>query len=123
MKSIVLISGIWNLLLGLGLIFQALLADHTIVENYFNLMIGAFLVFTASVLVIASRNLQKNATFVLWEAFLRFSAAAILLTIGQKVIGNNAIFIGLTDILWGISYIIGLPMALKKSYVTILFDQ
>jgi hypothetical protein len=123
MQKIVLISGFWNLILGLGSLSSGLLKSKNSTEIYFHCMVGVFLLFTSAVLIVASRDLQKYATFVLWEGLLRFAAAGILLTIGLSAIGNNAVFLGMTDTVWGIIYSIGLPFVLKKSFKQILFDQ
>jgi hypothetical protein len=123
MQKIVLISGFWNLILGLGSLSSGLLKSKNSTEIYFHCMVGVFLLFTSAVLIVASRDLQKYGTFVLWEGLLRFAAAGILLTIGLSAIGNNALFLGMTDSVWGIIYSIGLPYILKKSFKQILFDQ
>jgi hypothetical protein len=123
MQKIVLISGFWNLILGLGSLSSGLLKSENSTEIYFHCMVGVFLLFTSAVLIVASRDLQKYATFVLWEGLLRFAAAGILLTIGLSAIGNNAVFLGMTDTVWGIIYSIGLPFVLKKSFKQILLDQ
>lgn len=124
MQKIVLISGLWNLILGLGSLGSGLLkSDINSTDRYFSCMVGVLLLFTSAVLIVASRDLQKYATFVLWEGLLRFAAAGILLTIGLSAIGNNALFLGMTDTVWGIIYSIGLPYVLKKSFKQILFDQ
>ena len=123
MQKIVLISGLWNLILGLGSLSSGILKSENSSDTYFNSMVGVLLLFTSAVLIVASRDLQKYATFVLWEGLLRFAAAGILLTIGLSAIGNNAVFLGMTDTVWGIIYSIGLPYVLKKSFKQILFDQ
>jgi len=124
MQKIVLISGFWNLILGLGSLSSGLLkSDNNSTDRYYSCMVGVLLLFTSAVLIVASRDLQKYATFVLWEGLLRFAAAGILLTIGLSAIGNNAVFLGMTDTVWGIIYSIGLPYVLKKSLKQILFDQ
>ncbi len=123
MQKIVLISGFWNLILGLGSLSSGLLKSENSTEIYFHCMVGVFLLFTSAVLIVASRDLQKYATFVLWEGLLRFAAAGILLTIGLSAIGDNAVVLGMTDTVWGIIYSIGLPFVLKKSFKQILFDQ
>jgi hypothetical protein len=123
MQKIVLLSGIWNLILGVGSLASGLIKTENQSEMYFNCMTGAFLLFTSAVLIVASRNLEKYGTFVLWEGLLRFVAAVILLTIGLAVIGNNAIFLGMTDALWGTAYSVGLPFVLKRSFKQILFDR
>ena len=124
MQKIVLISGLWNLILGLGSLGSGLLkSDINSTDRYFSCMVGVLLLFTSAVLIVASRDLQKYGTFVLWEGLLRFAAAGILLTIGLSAIGNNALFLGMTDTVWGIIYSIGLPYVLKKTFKQILFDQ
>ena len=123
MQKIVLISGLWNLILGLGSLSSGIFKSENSSDTYFNSMVGVLLLFTSAVLIVASRDLQKYGTFVLWEGVLRFAAAGILLTIGLSVIGNNAVFLGMTDTVWGIIYSIGLPYVLKKTFKQILFDQ
>jgi hypothetical protein len=70
---------------------------------------------------------MKRIVFIsgIWniaEGFLRYAAAALLLTIGPGVIGWPAWFIGSTDLGWGLTYTFGLPRSLGTTHKKLLFD-
>lgn len=71
----------------------------------------------------AARDLERRGSFVYWEAFLRFAAAALLLTIGPSVLGWAAWFIGVTDLAWGLIYVCGLPRSLGISHKKLFLDD
>jgi hypothetical protein len=93
-----------------------------IAEPFWGWCLAAFIFFTAAVLIMASRDLQRRASLVYWEAFLRFASAALLLSIGLGIIGWMAWVVGITDILWGLIYVFGLPSALQVSHRSLLLD-
>ncbi len=125
MKRIVFLAGLWNLLLGAGLLSPALhgAIGMRIPHPFWGWLLFAFLSYTGVVLVMASRDLPRRAPLVYWEAFLRYVAAALLLTVGPDVIGWPAWFIGLTDLAWGLTFTIGLPRALDISHSKLLLDS
>jgi hypothetical protein len=124
MKKIVFASGIWNFLLGAGLLVPALTQTigMRIPHPFWGWLSCGFLWNTSAVLILASRDLKRRGSFVYWEAFLRYVAAALLLTIGPEAFGWPAWFIGITDLAWGLIYTFGLPDALKTSHAKLFFD-
>jgi hypothetical protein len=124
MKKIVFVSGVWNFVLGAGLLVPALYGSigMRIPHPFWGWLICGFLWFTSAVLIMASRDLWRHGSLVYWEAFLRYAAAGLLLTIGSGVMGWPAWFIGITDLAWGLSYTFGLPRALNTSHRKLLLD-
>jgi hypothetical protein len=124
MKMIVFVSGIWNFVLGAGLLAPPLYRSigMRIPHPFWGWMLCGFLWFTSAVLIMASRDLGRRGSLVYWEAFLRYIAAALLLTIGSGVIGWPAWFIGVADLAWGLIYTFGLPGALNTSHRRLFLD-
>lgn len=125
MKKLVFVSGIWNFALGAGLLVPAIAEGigMRIPHPFWGWLVCGFLWFTSAVLIMASRDLKRRASFVYWEAFLRYIAAALLLTIGPEVFGWPSWFIGITDLTWGLLYTFGLPVALNTSHAKLLLDS
>lgn len=123
-SKFVFATGIYNFLLGLGLAipFVTELLKINICDYALALLIGAFLIFTAAVQVIASRDLRTHGWIIFWEGILRWMAAAILIFYGFfGQIGFVAGLIGIGDFLIGIVFLFLLPKALgKKSYELLL---
>ena len=125
MKKLVFLSGAWNAVLGAGLVVPALAAriGLRLPHPFWAWLSAAFLWFTAAVLILAARDLRTRASFVYWEAFLRYGAAALLLTIGPAVVGWPAWVLGATDLAWGLSYTFGLPRALQTTHRRLFLDS
>ncbi|HXO18499.1 MAG TPA: hypothetical protein VOA87_01095 [Thermoanaerobaculia bacterium] len=125
MRKIVIASGVWNL--GLGALMLCPALDRAIwlwlPNPFWGYLLCAFLWFTSVVLFLAARNLRARASFVYWEAFLRYAAAILMLTIGPAQIGPWAYFVGITDALWGLSYTFGLPCFLETTHRALLCDE
>ncbi len=125
MRKIVIASAWWNI--GLGAILLCPALDRAILlwlpNPFWGYLLCAFLWFTSVTLFLAARNLQSRGSFVYWEAFLRFAAAFLMLTLGPEQIGPWAYFVGITDFLWGLSYVIGLPRYLHTTHRALLCDE
>ena len=124
MRKLVLASGLWNAGVGASLLVPAFYrrVGVDIAEPFWGWSLAAFIFFTAAVLIMASRDLERRASMVYWEALLRFASAALLLSIGRDIIGWMAWLIGITDILWALVYTFGLPRALQVSHRALLLD-
>lgn len=87
-------------------------------------LLAGFLAFTSAVLILASRNLPKRASFVYWESFLRYLAALLLIPAGLfGDLGLIAVPLGLADFAIGCAYLFGLPKELGVSHHALLSDQ
>jgi hypothetical protein len=87
-------------------------------------LLAGFLVFTGVVLILAARNLRSRATFVCWESMLHYIAAFLLIPAGLfGDLGLIAAPLGLTDLVIGLVYMIGLPKELSLSHTALLCDR
>jgi len=122
----VLLSGIWNIGLGLILVIPSLnqFLGMQIPNPFWPWIAAAFLWYTSAVLILSSRNVQQFASFIYWEALLRFSAVLILIAYGFTYVGVLAtVLFVITDFAWGVFYIVGLPRATGRTHASILLDR
>ncbi|MGY6216777.1 hypothetical protein ACW73L_16595 [Methylolobus aquaticus] len=87
-------------------------------------LIAGFLAFTSAVLILSARDLPARASFVYWEAPLRYVAALVLIPAGLfGDIGVVAALLGLGDLLIGLVYTFGLSKELVRSHADLAFDR
>ena len=119
-------SGIWNIGLGFILVTPPItqfLGMH-IPNPFWPWIVAAFLWYTSAVLILASRDVQQFASFIYWEALLRFLAVLILIAYGFTYIGVLAtVLFAITDFAWGLCYIVGLPRVTGRTHASILLDR
>jgi len=125
LRTLVLLSGVWNLSLGVCIAVPRVAPrlGITTPHVFWTLMLVGVLWVTGVVLVLASRDLRHRASIVYWEGLSRVVAAIVLLTIGHDVLGPGAWLIGVTDIAWAIVYAVGLPRAVGASHLQLLLDR
>jgi hypothetical protein len=126
MRPFVFWSGIYNAgLAGILLcppVYRAL--GLNICSPVWGWLIAGFLAFTSAVLILSSRDLPARASFVYWEAPLRYVAALVLIPAGLfGDIGAIAALLGLGDLLIGLVYTLGLPKELGRSHADLAFDR
>jgi hypothetical protein len=119
-------SGIWNIGLGLTLVTPPaaqLLGVH-IPNPFWPLIVAGFLWYTSVTLVVSSRDVQRFAAIIYWEALLRFFAVTTLLAYGFTYVGvlPTALF-AITDFAWGAVYIMGLRRVTGRSHMSLLLDR
>lgn len=107
MRTVVFLSGLWNLALALPLLHPALYGalGMKIPDPFFGRMIGGLVLYTSATLILASRAPVLRAPFIAWEGVLRFAAAALLLTEG-RVVGPLAVPLGIADLAWGAAFFV-----------------
>lgn len=87
-------------------------------------MLGGFLAYTSAALILASRDLRSRASFVYWEAFLRYSTALLVIPAGLfGDIGLVAAPMGVVDSIIGLIYTFGLTKELGVSHRVLFWDQ
>ena len=80
-------------------------------------LLGGFLAYTSVVLILSSRDLQRRASLVYWESFLRYSTALLVIPAGLfGDLGLLAVPMGLVDIIIGLVYMFGLTKELRVSH-------
>lgn len=116
-------SGVWNVGLGLTLITPPItqFLGVQIPNPFWPWVVAAFLWYTSATLVVSSRDVQRFASIIYWEALLRFSAVVILIAYGFKYIGVlPALLFAVTDFAWGVVYIVGLQRNKSSSSASML---
>lgn len=125
MAAFVFWSGVYNAGLALVLMFPWLYRSLGLnLPSFWGWLIAAFLAFTAAVLILSSRDLPARASFVYWEALLRYAAALLLIPAGLfGDIGLLAALLGLGDLAIGLVYMFGLPKEMSRSHGDLFFDR
>ncbi len=116
-------SGVWNVGLGFTLITPPItqFLGVQIPNPFWPWVVAAFLWYTSATLVVSSRDVQRFASIIYWEALLRFSAVVILIAYGLKYIGIlPALLFAVTDFAWGVVYIVGLQRNKSSSNASML---
>lgn len=116
-------SGVWNVGLGFTLIMPPItqFLGVQIPNPFWPWVVAAFLWYTSATLIVSSRDVQRFASIIYWEALLRFSAVVILMAYGLKYIGVlPALLFAVTDFAWGVVYIIGLQRNKIRSNASML---
>ena len=119
-------EGIYNVGLALFLLFPPIyhIVGLNLCSPILGWLIAGFLGFTSAVLILCSRRLRQRASFVYWEAILRYIAALLLMPAAIfSDIGLIALPLGLGDLLIGLVYMFGLPKELKLSHRDLFFDN
>jgi lysylphosphatidylglycerol synthetase-like protein (DUF2156 family) len=82
-----------------------------------NWLVAGFLAYTSVALILASRNLRQRASFVYWEAILRYLAALLLIPAGLfGDLGLISVPLGLGDLAIGLITMFCLPKELGISH-------
>jgi hypothetical protein len=119
-------SGVYNAGLAVFLLFPPLYRGlgMNICDPVWGWLIAGFLGFTSAVLILASRDLRRRATFVYWESLLRYIAALVLIPAGLfGDLGLITVPLGLGDLAIGLVYMFGLPKELGVSHRALLSDS
>jgi len=119
-------SGVYNVGLGLFLIFPPLYRAFglNVPAPFWGWLAGGFLAYTGAVLVLSSRDLRRRAALVYWESFLRYIAALLLIPAGLfGDLGIIAVPLGLGDLAIGLAYMFGLPKVFGISHRALLCDR
>ena len=126
MKAFVFWSGVYNA--GLALVLMCPPVYRWLGLNVpaplWGWLVAGFLAFTSAVLILASRDLRRRASFVYWESLLRYIAALLLIPAGLfGDLGLIAVPLGLGDLAIGLVYMFGLPKVLGVSHCALFCDR
>lgn len=125
MTRFVFWSGVYNVGLALTLTFPPFYRalGLNVPTPFWGWLTASFLAYTGAALILASRNLRRRASFVYWEAFLRYLAALLLVPAGLfGDLGLIAAPLGLVDLLIGLAFMFGLPREFGVSHEALLRD-
>ena len=126
MTTFIFWTGVYNSGLALTLTFPPVyrLLGLNVPAPIWGWLIAGFLAFTSVVLILASRDLRRRASFVYWESILRYIAALLLIPGGLfGDIGLIAVPLGLGDLAIGLAYMFGLPKELGVSHCALFCDR
>lgn len=126
MRPFVFWSGVYNAGLALFLLFPPLYRalGLNIPAPLWGWLLAGFLGFSSAVMILASRDLRRRASFAYWDALLRYIAALLLIPAGLfGDIGLIAALLGLGDLAIGLVLMFGLPRELAVSHHVLLCDR
>ncbi len=121
----VILSGYWNIGIAAFLLCPAFYKSFglNLQQPLWGWLIAGFLLYTAATLILAGQDLRHYGTIVIYEALLRFSAAALLIPGGLWFgYGWLVVLLGLTDALWGYFYITRVPDAAERTLKQLLLS-
>jgi hypothetical protein len=124
-ERVVFWSGIWNVGLGLVLITPPIreFLGLQVPNPFWPWIVAVFLWYTAATLILSARDVQTFASVIYWEALLRFAAVALLIAYGFKYVGVvPTVLFAVTDFLWGLVYLVGLPRVTGRSHASLVVD-
>ena len=125
-SNLIIYSGYWNIGLAATLLcppFYQFLGIN-LNQAIWGWVIAGFLLYTSATLIISGRDINKYGCIIIYEAFLRFVAAALLIPAGLFYdYGFISAFLGFTDALWGIAYLKIVPSATGRSLSQLLLDK
>ena len=127
MKQFVFWTGVYNILLAVSSLIPAvaeLLGLAAPDTRFYVWLPGILIIYLGIVLILASRNLHERASLVFWEGILRLVGFVVATRYGFfGEFGVSLGMVGVIDLLVGLVYIIGLPIALKRSMIALLLDR
>jgi len=126
MQKFVFWSGVYTISLGVSFFIPGYLAffGFKTPDLYWTLNTGCFVTFVGAILIYASRNLKERAGIVYANAVLRILGFFMLTGFGLfGELGKIAALAGFIDLAIGLTYLLGLPNAQKKSQDDLLLDQ
>ena len=119
-KTFVLITGLLNFPIGMGIIVQALIKSEP--ESLVNtVVLGAFILFAGAVLVWVSRDLNGRGSVLVWAGLVRLTAVAgvaYTFTIGSVPI--EQLVISSMDLIVALIYFVGVTRHTGVSFVSLL---
>jgi len=121
--KIVLISGILNFPIGLGMIVPSLHKPNieTIIPN---VVAGLFILFAGAVLIYSSKDIQTRAPFIVWSGIVRFfGAITVFYTSTIGIVPKEMILISFLDVLLALTYFVGCVKYTKISFIKLLIGK
>ena len=125
-NQVVFWSGLWNIGLGLILVTPQIreFLGVRIPDPFWPWIVAVFLWYTSATLILSSRDVQKFASVIYWEALLRFAAVIVLIAYGLTYVGVlPSLLFAVTDLAWGLILIVGLQRLTGRSHLSLLSDR
>lgn len=119
-------SGVYNVGLGLILAFPPLYraVGINVPTPFWGWLVASFLAYSGAVLLLASRDLRRRASFVYWTSFLRYAAAILVIPASLfGELGSIAVLLGVGDLSIGLVYMFGLPKEFRVSHSSLFLDR
>lgn len=119
-------AGVYNLLLAVAMATPAVtrMLGANIADPALGQLIAGFLLFTAAIQMIGSRDLRRSGWAIFWEGILRWIAAALLIPYGFfGHLGVTAGVLGIGDFLIGLVFLFVLPKVVGQRPVDLLLGK
>jgi hypothetical protein len=122
-RKFVVITGVLEILLGLGAIAGAVAKVQPAVFLQ-SVLIGAFLLFCAACLLWAAQDLQQRGPVLFWQGLLRVFAVIIIgISYSNGWVGTESLLPAFIDLIVGPTYIIGVMRLLHISPLRIFLGH
>ena len=122
-SKLIKLSGYYNLLMAHLIPIPALQSLFGIeLPLVGSALISVLLLYTAAMLIIGSKDIQRHRQVILFEALLRFAGAFIFIiafTFSDNY-GPLMLVAGITDAIWGLCYCFIVPSAVGQTIPDIL---
>ena len=107
-KKLVLITGILNFPIGLGMFYQAL--SNTKADTFITgAVTGSFILFAGAALVWASNDIQNRASIIVWNGLVRLIGFSLVqyASANFEGVAPEMVAISFMDLVLAIVYIVG----------------
>ena len=122
-QKIVLISGILNFPIALGLMIPALINPNpeTLITT---VVLGAFMMFAGASLIWAYNDINQRASLVVWNGIVRLiGVCTVIYTASISTVGMDQMLITTMDFLLFLIFTIGSVKFTGKSFVSLLLGK
>ncbi len=127
MKKFVFLSGLLNVLLGILFTMPSVIREAGVEppDHPFWLLFPAVFLFSLGIiLMVSSRDLENRSTIIFWDGMSRVAAFAGCGWFGLYAgMGLPLVLAALGDLAIALTYFIGLPRVLDRSFLSILLDR
>jgi len=127
MQRFVFWTGVYNVVAGACFLFPGfvkLIGVSLPSSDFWLWFPAAAVIYLGVLLILCSRNLPARAPLVYWEGILRI--VAFFLFGGFGFFGGLGIMLGVIgtiDLVFGLIYLVGLPIALRTGATNLLLDR
>ena len=125
-SHLIIYSGFWNIGLAAFMLYPPFYhaLGMNLTQPLWGWLIAGFLLYTAATLIISGRDIQRHGSIIIYEALLRFIAAALVIPAGLFFdYGWILILLGIGDAAWGVVYLKTVPDRTGRSITALMLDS